>query len=332
MASSGSPQLRHVLVLDDTQGRRALILDAATYSLGRDLQNSIPLHSSSISRQHALLLRVPASSGYRYRILDGNAEGKRSTNGIRLNGIPCTSQDLEDGDLIEFGPDTKARYYRREMAEEEIGLYAESLEYRSIKTSTVSPKSTDLFGDKRDRVLLLQPHEYQRSGVLRPGLPHPVLGLIFQNQCYYFERLLGTDLEEAIEQCRSRLEHPLEEREFCVLIQDVHGYRLALHQPQLVAVPYDKFLETTCRLMRRGIRVEDRRWRLRKFEKCFVGLDAVAWLAGHFQISRPEAVQVGQECLQRRLFLHVLEEQDFADEGYYYRFREDGGPEERVVG
>ncbi|MFQ3613636.1 MAG: FHA domain-containing protein [Cyanobacteriota bacterium] len=332
MTGSGSPQLRHVLVLDDTQGRRALILDAATYSLGRDPQNSIPLQSSSISRQHALLLRVPASSGYRYRILDGNAEGKRSTNGIRLNGIPCTSQDLEDGDLIEFGPDTKARYYRREMAEEEIGLYAESLEYRSIKTSTVSPKSTDLFGDKRDRVLLLQPHEYQRSGVLRPGIPHPVLGLIFQNQCYYCERLLGTDLEEAIEQCRSRLEHPLEEREFCLLVQDDYGYRLALHQPQLVAVAYDSFLATTCQQMRRDIRVEDRRWRLRKFEQCFVGSDAVTWLAGHFQISRPEAVQVGQECLQRRLFLHVLEEQDFADEGYYYRFREDGGPEERVVG
>ncbi len=59
MTSSGSPQLPHVLVLDDTQGRRALILDAATYSLGRDPQNSIPLRSSSISRQHALLLRVP---------------------------------------------------------------------------------------------------------------------------------------------------------------------------------------------------------------------------------------------------------------------------------
>ncbi|MEN9203054.1 MAG: FHA domain-containing protein [Thermostichus sp. DG_1_6_bins_120] len=329
MTRSGSRQLRHVLVLEDIQGRRALSLDAATYSLGRDPQNSILLPSNSISRQHALLLRVPVPSGYRYRILDGNIQGKRSTNGIRVNGIPCTSQDLEDGDLIEFGPDTKARYYCREIAEEEVELYAESLEYRSIKAKIVSQQSTNLFGG--DRVLLLQPHEYQRSGVFRPGIPHPVLGLIFQNQCYYCERLLGTDLEEAIEHCRNRLEHPLEEREFCVLVQDEYGYRLALHQPQLVSVPYDSFLATTCQQMRRDIRVQDRRWRLRKLEKCFLGSDAVTWLANHFQISRPEAVQVGQECLQRRLFFHVLGKPNFVED-QYYRFREDSGPEKQVVG
>jgi pSer/pThr/pTyr-binding forkhead associated (FHA) protein len=79
-------QDRHVLVINDGQ-RRAYALEAAAYSIGRDPSNAIVLKSESISRQHALLLRVPAPGKlkYQYRLIDGNSLGKVSANGLFVN-------------------------------------------------------------------------------------------------------------------------------------------------------------------------------------------------------------------------------------------------------
>jgi pSer/pThr/pTyr-binding forkhead associated (FHA) protein/GAF domain-containing protein len=96
--------IRHFLVVEDSRGKRLVPLEAASYALGRDSRSSIILHSKSVSRQHALLLRVTLDSGqHLFRILDGNLRGKRSTNGIFVNGERCTVHDLRHGDFIEFG-------------------------------------------------------------------------------------------------------------------------------------------------------------------------------------------------------------------------------------
>ncbi|MGA0198124.1 MAG: EAL domain-containing protein [Prochlorotrichaceae cyanobacterium] len=97
--------IRHFLVIEDSQGKRLFPLRSASYSLGRDSRNSILLNSKSVSRQHALLLRItlPDSDQYLFRVLDGNLRGKRSTNGLFINGERSTAHDLRHGDLIEFG-------------------------------------------------------------------------------------------------------------------------------------------------------------------------------------------------------------------------------------
>lgn len=106
-------QLYHLLVIEDRQGRRSVFLEAATYSVGRDLTNSIVLHSKLVSRQHSILLRVtaPETTNYLFRIIDGNLQGKRSTNGLRINGRRCFSHDLKHGDSIVFAGDVEAKYY-----------------------------------------------------------------------------------------------------------------------------------------------------------------------------------------------------------------------------
>lgn len=106
-------RVRHLLVVEDAQGQRTLLLEVATYSIGRDLTNSIVLHSRLVSRQHAILLRVttPETSAYLFRIIDGDLQGKRSTNGLWVNGRRCFSRDLKHGDRIAFGGDVKASYY-----------------------------------------------------------------------------------------------------------------------------------------------------------------------------------------------------------------------------
>jgi pSer/pThr/pTyr-binding forkhead associated (FHA) protein len=138
-------QVRHVMVIEDNQGRRTISLEAATYSLGRDPTNAIILHSSFVSRQHAILLRVPmpGSSTYLFRIIDGNLQGKRSTNGITVNGQNCYSHDLNHGDIIVFSSDVTAGYYvSANLSNEEFARYTEKVDFRSVKSEAVDPFQT----------------------------------------------------------------------------------------------------------------------------------------------------------------------------------------------
>lgn len=106
-------QIQHILLIKDNQGKRTIKLEAATFSIGRDSTNSVVLYSKLVSRQHAILLRIPIpeTASYLFRLIDGNLQGNRSTNGITVNGKCCFSHDLKHGDLIGFGGDVEAIYY-----------------------------------------------------------------------------------------------------------------------------------------------------------------------------------------------------------------------------
>ena len=106
-------KIRHLLSLKDPEGVRLFPLESATYSVGRDTKNSIVVRSKSVSRQHAVLLRVtsPDQDEFFFRIIDGSFTGKRSTNGIFINGQRLTAKDLRHGDFIEFGDQAQADYY-----------------------------------------------------------------------------------------------------------------------------------------------------------------------------------------------------------------------------
>jgi pSer/pThr/pTyr-binding forkhead associated (FHA) protein len=132
-------------MLEDNQGRRAIALEAATYSIGRDPTNGIVVDSDGVSRQHAILLRVPGNDGYRYRIIDGNSAGKPSLNGVTVNGTKCSSYDLGDGDQIGLAGTVKAVYYHRPILDEVYEKYIQSAHYRSIKSETVDPRGTMMF-------------------------------------------------------------------------------------------------------------------------------------------------------------------------------------------
>ncbi|MDR7896862.1 FHA domain-containing protein [Thermosynechococcus sp. JY1334] len=138
---SGNRQ-HHLLNIEDETGKRTIPLEAATYSIGRDVTNAIVIHGHGVSRQHALLLRIPSPNGYRYRVVDGNAEGRPSANGILVNGQRVQSHELKDGDEINFGGSVKAHYATVSMGEAEFIKYLKSVNYHSIKavpmTSTIT--------------------------------------------------------------------------------------------------------------------------------------------------------------------------------------------------
>ncbi|WP_404785990.1 FHA domain-containing protein [Altericista sp. CCNU0014] len=137
----------HILIIHDQPEPRQFLLKSATYSIGRDKHNSIVIPNRAISRQHALLLRMPLPNraGYRYRILDGNASGQPSLNGISVNGIECTHTDLIPGDIILIGGTIQIEY--QVLSIPSSGKYFDYLKiqdptYQSIKAKPINPSET----------------------------------------------------------------------------------------------------------------------------------------------------------------------------------------------
>jgi pSer/pThr/pTyr-binding forkhead associated (FHA) protein len=145
----------HVLVIFDGPEPREVLLNAATYAIGRDKRNSIVIPNSDISRQHALLLRVPVPEQrtYRYRIIDGNISGKPSLNGVSVNGISQSNYELQSGDKILLGGSVQAEYSVLQLPSD--NKYSDYLkfqtpEYQSIKAKPVSSSAT-LVGNESDK-------------------------------------------------------------------------------------------------------------------------------------------------------------------------------------
>jgi pSer/pThr/pTyr-binding forkhead associated (FHA) protein len=143
MENYSENQERHVLIVNSDE-RRAYALEAAAYSVGRDASNAIVLDFETVSRQHALFLRVPnpITHRYEYRVIDGNAEGKPSANGLFINGKQIKSQTLKNGDSIEFGQHVKVAYLTLSMGEAEFVNYLESISYQSLKSELIDTKAT----------------------------------------------------------------------------------------------------------------------------------------------------------------------------------------------
>ena len=108
----------HILLITDTKGTRKIALKELKYTIGRDISNNISINSKYVSRQHAVLLRVPGNitGTHLYRIIDGDLSGKPSINGVGINGISkIASHELSHGDIISLAPDAQITYLVGEM-------------------------------------------------------------------------------------------------------------------------------------------------------------------------------------------------------------------------
>jgi diguanylate cyclase (GGDEF)-like protein len=127
--------VRHILAVEDTEGQRLLPLESTSHSIGRDSTNSIVLKSKAVSRQHALLLRVTSSdpNNYGFLIIDGNLQGRRSKNGIKVNGKKCHSHRLKNGDQLLLGNLVKIRYLILPLLTDEAFVsYSQNIDYTEL--------------------------------------------------------------------------------------------------------------------------------------------------------------------------------------------------------
>jgi hypothetical protein len=65
---------------------------------------------------------------------------------------------------------------------------------------------------------------------------------------------------------------------------------------------------------------EDRRYRLTVYPNCFLGNEAVEWLAKYLSISEMQAVDVGNLLMRLGFFYHVAKDQPFRNDRFFYRF------------
>jgi small-conductance mechanosensitive channel len=72
-----------------------------------------------------------------------------------------------------------------------------------------------------------------------------------------------------------------------------------------------------------GLTIGDRHHLFSIYPKCFVGAEAVEWLMRANDLTRDEAIRLGQSLVERGVFHHVLDEHPFRDGNYFYRFYAD---------
>lgn len=131
----------HALVIHTPEGS-AYLLESRACSIGRDQKNAIVIDTPSVSRQHALLLRVPRGSKNIYRLIDGNAQGIPSRNGTLVNGERCSSRELTHGDLISFGTEIRATYMVIPSVQANMKRYLEAKQIHRINDAPTDAKST----------------------------------------------------------------------------------------------------------------------------------------------------------------------------------------------
>lgn len=71
----------------------------------------------------------------------------------------------------------------------------------------------------------------------------------------------------------------------------------------------------------KDLAIKTRRYKLKLYQRCFLGNEAVDWLANHVKISRSEAIKLGQKMLDKGIFHHVSDDHPFKDESLFYRFK-----------
>ena len=75
----------------------------------------------------------------------------------------------------------------------------------------------------------------------------------------------------------------------------------------------------------KGVDIKTRRYKLKLYQRCFVGNEAVDWIVKQTKVSRLDAVKIGQKMIDKGLIDHVTSEHQFKDENLFYRFNEDKG-------
>ncbi len=140
----------YILVIHNNEGL-AFRLEASICSIGRDKRSAIVLNHPSMSRQHAILMREPVSQGcYSYKLVDGNAKGQLSKNGIFINGKRYSSKKLQNGDMITFGPKIRATYMIIPNSQVNGDRYLEAKQIYSIKEESHDVQTTMIVDDIAD--------------------------------------------------------------------------------------------------------------------------------------------------------------------------------------
>lgn len=162
-------------------------------------------------------------------------------------------------------------------------------------------------------------HRVKKTHIQQPGLD-------YQGKLYLQDATYPAQAREsAIHQARQKLlEDP---DQILLLVNEGDRFSLWHHvkRAQKVSSVFAVDLKQLVAAMRQpgGVEVKNRPFRLKTYPHCFVGSEAVDWLVAYLRVSRGDSVRVGQRLLTENWIHHVVDEQAFQDDYFFYRFRAD---------
>jgi len=208
--------MRHILVVEDQKSKRIVSLKENSYSIGRDPTSSVILYDRQVSRHHSTLLRVTDYQNNHdyYRIIDGNLQGKKSTNGIMINGKYTLSHELKHGDIIRFGNKAKASYHVLNSADD-LDLFKARENLDTLSEAELVPQSAnhqELQEEVGKNTLIFQAGTEEKATVTNnsPSLaecsPNPIIELNFKGEITYINPAASIKFPDLRTQ---KLEHPI---------------------------------------------------------------------------------------------------------------------------
>lgn len=179
-------KIRHLLIVKDRKGKRVVPLSLAVYSFGRSQDNSIVLYSSSVSRYHATILPIADYDDKLapFKIIDGNLQGIKSTNGLFVNGLKCDRHNLKHGDFIEFGNNVKVTYYTLfNLSDSEFAQFCDIQNNSDI--------SEPLFKSRVDTINSSQVAKFTDANPINSAsffqlIPHPLIEIDLSGSITYY--------------------------------------------------------------------------------------------------------------------------------------------------
>ncbi len=205
---------RHILIIEDQKGRRIVSLENSTYAVGRDSRNSIVIYDYQVSRVHATLLRRTDYQNNQdfYRVIDGDLQGKRSTNGLFINGKTCLTHDLKHGDLVKFGGRAKATYQIISntadidlfKTDDKINLSKNYLNENHKQTLTSDNTAKSKHPEKQ--VLNQSQEELEKLASFPELSPNPIIELDWEGNITYINPAASIKFRNID---KKKLEHPI---------------------------------------------------------------------------------------------------------------------------
>ncbi len=141
----------HILIIKNNKKSQTISLKEEIYSIGRSSKNSIIINSQQVSRIHGTLFKkiYPDTGQISYCLIDGEMNGKTSSNGIFVNSKQNYYYELKHGDVIEFSTAVRAIYQiiplplflkqrKRILAGKSNSLFIKKLNFHTLDLAKVS--------------------------------------------------------------------------------------------------------------------------------------------------------------------------------------------------
>lgn len=105
------------------------------------------------------------------------------------------------------------------------------------------------------------------------------------------------------------------------LANSIRNNLVHLENEQLIDL-YDETIIQLVNEMRGvdGLEIKNRNYRLKNYSLCFIGSEAVEWIQAKYDISKSEAVKLGERLIEEKIIHHVTDDHKFKSDYLFYRF------------